>query len=187
MINLSKLESSNVDELIEDVYSVLQDLPFSTDIDESVDEENYTDSIDALVKQVGVELSKTNLPFELSTQDKARITRSLKTKLLPRPLTKAEQQISAIIKGTDLVREEDIQQIKYKSILSSVYGTSNPGMDSWRRRTFEDNLALATIVDTRGEGMIIDSDRKLNSNIINYQESQYKIIRDYLKIGRAHV
>lgn len=180
MINLSKLESSNVDELIEDVYSVLQDLPFSTDIDESVNEENYTDSIDALVKQVGVELSKTNLPFELSTQDKARITRSLKTKLLPRPLTKAEQQISAIIKGTDLVREEDIQQIKYKSILSSVYGTSNPGMDSWRRRIFEDNLALATIIDTRGEGMIIDSDRKLNNNIINYQESQYKIIRDYL-------
>lgn len=180
MINLSKLESSNVDELIEDVYSVLQDLPFSTDIDESVDEENYTDSIDALVKQVGVELSKTNLPFKLSTQDKARITRSLKTKLLPRPLTKAEQQISAIIKGTDLVREEDIQQIKYKSILSSVYGTSNPGMDSWRRRIFEDNLALATIIDTRGEGMIIDSDRKLNNNIINYQESQYKIIRDYL-------
>lgn len=180
MINLSKLESSNVDELIEDVYSVLQDLPFSTDIDESVDEENYTDSIDALVKQVGVELSKANLPFELSTQDKARITRSLKTKLLPRPLTKAEQQISAIIKGTDLVREEDIQQIKYKSILSSVYGTSNPGMDSWRRRIFEDNLALATIIDTRGEGMIIDSDRKLNNNIINYQESQYKIIRDYL-------
>lgn len=180
MINLSKLESSNVDELIEDVYSVLQDLPFSTDIDESVDEENYTDSIDALVKQVGVELSKTNLPFELSTQDKARITRSLKTKLLPRPLTKAEQQISAIIKGTDLVREEDIQQIKYKSILSSVYGTSNPGMDSWRRRIFEDNLALATIIDTRGDGMIIDSDRKLNNNIINYQESQYKIIRDYL-------
>lgn len=180
MINLSKLESSNVDELIEDVYSVLQDLPFSTDIDESVDEENYTDSIDALVKQVGVELSKANLPFELSTQDKARITRSLKTKLLPRPLTKAEQQISAIIKGTDLVREEDIQQIKYKSILSSVYGTSNPGMDSWRRRIFEDNLALATIVDTRGEEMIIDSDRKLNNNIINYQESQYKIIRDYL-------
>lgn len=180
MINLSKLESSNVDELIEDVYSVLQDLPFSTDIDESIDEETYTDSIDALVKQVGVELSKTNLPFELSTQDKARITRSLKTKLLPRPLTKAEQQISAIIKGTDLVREEDIQQIKYKSILSSVYGTSNPGMDSWRRRIFEDNLALATIIDTRGEGMIIDSDRKLNNNIINYQESQYKIIRDYL-------
>ena len=180
MINLSKLESSNIDELIEDVYSVLQDLPFSTDIDESVDEENYTDSIDALIKQVGVELSKANLPFELSTQDKARITRSLKTKLLPRPLTKAEQQISAIIKGTDLVREEDIQQIKYKSILSSVYGTSNPGMDFWRRRIFEDNLALATIVDTRGEGMIIDSDRKLNNNIINYQESQYKIIRDYL-------
>ena len=180
MINLSKLESSNVDELIEDVYSVLQDLPFSTDIDESIDEETYTDSIDALVKQVGVELSKTNLPFELSTQDKARITRSLKTKLLPRPLTKAEQQISAIIKGTDLVREEDIQQIKYKSILSSVYGTSNPGMDSCRRRIFEDNLALATIIDTRGEGMIIDSDRKLNNNIINYQESQYKIIRDYL-------
>ena len=53
-------------------------------------------------------------------------------------------------------------------------------MDSWRRRIFEDNLALATIVDTRGEGMIIDSDRKLNNNIINYQESQYKIIRDYL-------
>lgn len=180
MINLSKLESSNVDELIEDVYSVLQDLPFSTDIDESVDEENYTDSIDALVKQIGVELSKTNLSFELSTQDKARITRLLKTKLLPRPLTKAEQQISAIIKGTDLVREEDIQQIKYKSILSSVYGTSNPGMDSWRRRIFEDNLALATIIDTRGEGMIIDSDRKLNNNIINYQEFQYKIIRDYL-------
>ena len=126
MINLSKLESSNVDELIEDVYSVLQGVPFSTDIDESIDEETYTDSIDALVKQVGVELSKANLPFELSTQDKARITRSLKTKLLPRPLTKAEQQISAIINGTDLVREEDIQQIKYKSKLRSLIQISEP-------------------------------------------------------------
>ena len=180
LINLSKLKSPNVNELIEDVYSVLQDLPFSTDIDDSLDEDAYVDSIDALVEQVKVALSEAKLPFELSTQDKARITRSLKTKLLPRPLTKAEQQISAIIKGTDLVREEDIQQIKYKSILSSVYGMSNPGMDSWRRRIFEDNLALATIIDTRGEGMIIDSDRKLNNNIINYQESQYKIIRDYL-------
>ena len=180
MINLSKLESSNVDELIEDVYSVLQGLPFSTDIDDSLDDDTYVDSIDALVKQVGVELSKVNLQFELSTQDKARITRALKNKLLPRPLTKAEQQISAIIKGTDLIKEEDIQQIRYKRILSDVYGTSNPGMDSWRRRIFEDNLALATIIDTRGDGMIIDSDYKLNNNIINYQESQYKIIRDYL-------
>ena len=180
MINLSKLESSNVDELIEDVYSVLQGLPFSTDIDDSLDDDTYVDSIDALVKQVGVELSKVNLQFELSTQDKARITRALKNKLLPRPLTKAEQQISAIIKGTDLIKEEDIQQIRYKRILSDVYGTSNPGMDSWRRRIFEDNLALATIIDTRGDGMIIDSDEKLNNNIINYQESQYKIIRDYL-------
>lgn len=180
MINLSKLESSNVDELIEDVYSVLQGLPFSTDIDDSLDDDTYVDSIDALVKQVGVELSKVNLQFELSTQDKARITRALKSKLLPRPLTKAEQQISAIIKGTDLIKEEDIQQIRYKRMLSDVYGTSNPGMDSWRRRIFEDNLALATIIDTRGDGMIIDSDEKLNNNIINYQESQYKIIRDYL-------
>ena len=56
MINLSKLESSNVDELIEDVYSVLQGLPFSTDIDDSLDDDTYVDSIDALVKQVGVEL-----------------------------------------------------------------------------------------------------------------------------------
>ena len=106
MINLSKLESSNVDELIEDVYSVLQGLPFSTDIDDSLDDDTYIDSIDALVKQVGVELSKVNLQFELSTQDKARITRALKNKLLPRPLTKAEQQISAIIKGTDLIKDE---------------------------------------------------------------------------------
>jgi hypothetical protein len=53
-------------------------------------------------------------------------------------------------------------------MLSDVYGTSNPGMDSWRRRIFEDNLALATIIDTRGDGMIIDSDEKLNNNIINY-------------------
>lgn len=180
LIDLSKLKSPNVDELIEDVYSVLQDLPFSTDIDDSLDEDAYGDSIYALVEQVKVALSEAKLPFELSTQDKARITRSLKTKLLPRPLTKAEQQISAIIKGTDLIRDEDIQQIRYKRMLSDVYGTSNPGMDAWRLRIFEDNLALATIIDTRGEGMIIDSDRKLNNNIINYQESQYKIIRDYL-------
>lgn len=179
MINLSKFKNqSNVDELIEDVYSVLKELPFSTDIDESDNEDTYTDSIDALVEQVGVELSKTNP--ELSTQDKTRITKALKAKLLPRPLTKAEQQISAIIKGTDLVKEEDIQQIKYKSIVASVYGTSNPGMDAWRRRIFEDNLALATIIDTRGDGIIVDSDRKLNNNIIDYQESQYKVIRDYL-------
>lgn len=181
LINLSKLESSNVDELIEDVYTVLRGLPFSTDIDDSLNEDTYSDSIDELVKQVQIELGKAKLPFELSTADKAKITRTLKTKMLPRPLTKAEKQISAIIKGTDLVREEDVQKVRFNQILYDVYGTSNPGMDAWRKRVFEDNLALATIIDTSGEGQIIDTDKKLNNNIINYQESQYKIIRDFLK------
>lgn len=179
-INLSTLTSTNTNELIEDIYSVLQDLPFSTDINDSIDEDTYPSSINELIKQIGTKLSKTKLPFELSKQDKLKVLNALKTKLLPIPLTRAEEQISAIIKGTDLVKEEEIQKKRYKEILSKVYGTVNPGIDSWRKRLFEDSLALATIIDTSGDGMIIDSNEELNNNIINYQESQYKIIRDYI-------
>ena len=185
-INLSNLKSTSINELVEDIYSVLQDCPFSTDINDSIDENTYQDSIDELIKQVDTKLSEVKLDFELSKQDKQKVINNLKTKLLPIPLTKAEEQISAVIKGTDLVKEEEIQKKRYKQMLGEVYGTVNPGIDSWRKRLFEDSLALATIIDTSGDGMIIDSNDDLNNNIINYQESQYKIIRDYITKYHLH-
>lgn len=179
-LNFTKLTSTNTDELIEEIYSVLKKMPFSTDIDNSIDIDTYVDSIKDLVRQVSKELNKTKLSFELSAQDKLKISKALRTKMLPTPLTKAEEQISAIIKGTDLVKEEEIQQVRYKQMLAEVYGSSNPGMDQWRKRQFEDSLSLATIIDTTGDGRIIDTDEELNNNIIDYQESQYQLIRDYL-------
>ncbi len=176
LIDFAKIKASTVEDLIEEIYGVLKGLPFSTNIEDSLDTDTYAESINDLCEQVKKELAKTELASTLSPADKGKITRSLKEKLLPTPLTKVEQQISAIIKGTDLVREEDVQAIRYHGIISDFYGSSNPGLDNLRLSLFESELGNIAIYNKK----IVETDKELNQGIMDYLEKQYQIIRKYL-------
>jgi hypothetical protein len=100
---VNKLQSDNVNDLIEEIYKVLEGAPFSTSINSSSDVDNYKHSVDEFVTCLGDILQK-NAPIKLAAKDINSIKRGLAQRMLPAPLTKAEQAISAIIEGTDLVK-----------------------------------------------------------------------------------
>lgn len=176
-INLTKLEGETPEALVEEIITRLKGLPFSTSIDESEDESQYTNSISQLLDTVIDKLKGT--PIELTTGDKISIRAQLKGRLLPRPLTQVEQRITAVIDGTDLVSEEKRRELTYKGILHDFYGTSNLGVDQWRELQFTEQMQLRTIIDP-DKRLIIDSTDALAEGIIDYQNQQYKIIKDYL-------
>lgn len=177
-LNFKDLQSQNVSDLIEEIYTVLKGKPFSTDINDSENPEKYKDSIKELVGCIGDTL-KQESPIKLTLKDIIEIKRGLSQKMLPVPLTKAELAISAVIAGTDLVKQEEIDKMKYNKVIQSIYGQSNISIDNWRLRNFEDALGDATVLYiNRG---IVDNDWDLNNNVIDYQESQYKIMRKYLQ------
>lgn len=175
---VNKLQSDNVNDLIEEIYKVLEGAPFSTSINDSSDTDNYKHSIDEFITCLGDILQK-NASIKLAVKDINSIKRGLAQRMLPAPLTKAEQIISAVIEGTDLIKQEDIDKMRYTRVVQSFYGQSNLSVDNWRLQNFEDALGGATIF---GEKVgIVDNDFDLNNNIINYQESQYQIMRNYLQ------
>lgn len=180
-IDITKLQANSVDELIEKIYNKVARINgLATNIDDSENPEDYNDSITALCQLISSQLSNTNLiSGELSSQDKTKITKTLKGKFLPEPLTKAEKEIQAIIKNTDLVRDEDVQAIRYNEIISNFYGSSNPGLDNLRLTRFRE--ALRNIAIYNKKDGVVKSDRELNNGIINYLEEQYKIIRNFIK------
>lgn len=176
-INLTKLTGETPEALVEEIITRLKGLPFSTSIDESNNESQYIESISQLLDNIMQKLKGT--PMELTTGDKISIRAQLKSKLLPRPLTQVEQRITAIIDGTDLITEDQRRAISYRSILNDFYGTSNLGVDQWRQLRFTEQMQLRTIIDP-DKRLIIDSNDTLAEGIIDYQNQQYKIIRDYL-------
>lgn len=176
-LDFTELKSTKINDIIEEIYDVLKGKPFSTSKDSSQDPDNYIDSISDLVDFIGEKLEK-EAPKKLNPTSIENIKNALKQKLMPAPLTKVESAISAVIAGTDLVKQDEIDKMRYNKVIQSFYGQSNISVDNWRLRNFEDALGGATVL---GEDRIVDNDLDLNENVINYQESQYQIIRNYLK------
>ena len=171
----NQFKGENNDDLIEYIYSVLEGLPFSTDINNSEDPQNYKDSINNLVKCV---IKNIGDSMQLTPQDKMYVRKGLLSKLIPIPLTKAEEAISAVVEGTDLIKQSEIDKMKYNKVIQSIYGQTNISVDNWRLRNFEDALGGATIFKINGG--LVDNNWDLNNNIIDYQNQQYNIIREYL-------
>lgn len=173
-ISLSNIRTGSIEEAVDDIYSVLKGLPFSTDIESSNDESTYIDSISDIVERVREEIKDQFTPLDLQ-----KILDGITSKLKPTPLTKVEQRISAVIEGTDLVPQNDIDKINYRKMLKFIYGTNNLSIDSTRISEFEDNLQNILIFN-QDTNSLIDNDYDINENIIEYQNKQYNIIRDFL-------
>lgn len=173
-ISLQKIRIGTIEEAIDDIYSVLKESPFSTDIESSDNRDAYIDSIQGIVDNV-----REKIKDLFSKEDVEQIIEGVKSKLTPPPLTKVEQRISAVIEGTDLIRQKEIDKMNYRKMLKFVYGTNNLSIDSTRVSQFENSLQNILLFNQESN-TLIDSDYDLNKNIINYQNQQYKIIRDFL-------
>lgn len=171
-ISLSNIGTGSIEEAIDDIYSVLKGLPFSTDIESSNDEKTYINSISDIVERVRDEIKD-----QFTSLDLQKILEGVTSKLKPIPLTKVEQRISAVIEGTDLISQKNIDKINYRNMLKFVYGTNNLSIDSTRASEFENDLQNILIFN---QGYLVDNDYDLNKNIIQYQNKQYNIIRDFL-------
>lgn len=187
-VNLRKIQGSTIDELVQSIYDSLEgiNVPFSISYSESLDPDNYEDGISQLLDVIKDKLNKviekTDNDFikNLTPANKGLITKGLKEKLMPAPLTPVEIYIqNAVIPDADLVTLEDLQKIKYKGFLNFIYEGTNRAYDTWRTHNFEEDLYAVTILDTK-KGKIVNGNFDLNNNIIEYQQQQYKVIYDYL-------
>lgn len=179
------LKAATLDDFIDTTIEVLKggSLPFSTFMDESKENESYNDSVTELIstiKEIASE-SKNELLNNLTPQNKATITRSLKDTLLSKPLSPAEQIIQdAIIPGNNLTTLEDLNKVRYKSFIDSIYEDTNSSFDEWRKYNFQESLFGCTVINTK-QNSIVQNNYELNKNIINYLQEQYSIIYNYLQ------
>ena len=179
-IDFSTLQGENIDEILANIETMLEGTPFSTSLDSSQDVDTYQDSISSLIDTIIEKLDKKEgLPFELNRSAKSKIRSFFKGKLLPRPLTKTEQSIQAVIAGSDLITEDERRSLRLSRTLREIYG-NNDVINFSRQSQFDEEMRIRTIIDV-ARRRIIDTQDDLNDGIMKYQSEQFKIIRDFLK------
>lgn len=160
---------------------------FSMDIDRSADSDNYVNSVEELVQvieeEINNKLAEQKIDAEISGSYKASITKQLKALLLPKPLSIVEQSLQKSLEEKeggdfDIIREEEWREVRYNSVLRSVYDQYSKGMDNWRQRIFENNIMKATLLNNN---VPVDSNVDLNVNIMQYQQELFNTILNYIK------
>lgn len=177
-INFSTLQGENLEEVLQNIETALEGVPFSVSLDSSTDVDNYQSSIKSLIDTIIEKLGKKELPFTLNRSAKTQIRKYFEGKFLPKPLTPVEQNIVAVIAGTDLITEDERRSMRLSQTLREVYG-DNEAINTFRQSLFDEEMRIRTIIDT-GNRQIIDNPNDLNRGIIKYQSEQFKVIRDFL-------
>lgn len=177
-INFSTLNGETLEEVLQSIETTLEDVPFSVSLDSSTDVDNYQSSIKSLIDTIIEELGKKELPFTLNRSAKSQIRKHFESKFLPKPLTPVEQNIQAVIAGTDLITEDERRSMRLSQTLREVYG-DNEAINTFRQSQFDEEMRIRTIIDVASR-QIIDNPIDLNRGIVKYQSQQFKIIRDYL-------
>lgn len=177
-INFSTLQGQNLEEVLQGIETALEGVPFSVSLDSSTDVDNYQSSIKSLIDTIIEELGKKELPFTLNRSAKTQIRKYFEGKFLPKPLTPVEQNIVAVIAGTDLITEDERRSMRLSQTLREVYG-DNEAINTFRQSLFDEEMRIRTIIDVANR-QIIDNPNDLNRGIAKYQSQQFKIIRDFL-------
>jgi hypothetical protein len=73
LVDLSEIESKDLVSLMSDINFYLTSQPFSTNIDESTDVNNYSESINKLLQKVDEELPNAKIGFELTKVHKKKL------------------------------------------------------------------------------------------------------------------
>lgn len=177
-INFSTLKGETLEEILQNIETILKGCSFSMSLDESQEVDNYQDSIKSLIDMILEELGKKELPFTLNRSSKSQIRKHFESKFLPKPLTPVELNIQAVIAGTDLITEDERRSMQLSQTLREVYG-DNDAINTFRQSQFDEEMRILTIIDVANR-RIIDNVDDLNRGIIKYQSQQFKIIRDFL-------
>lgn len=160
-----------LDQIKKHIWSVLKNVPFSTDINMSASPESYNDSIDVLVDTMIDKLSN------LEKSDSKYLKSYFKKRLKPVPLTKVERNIQNVIKGQKLIRERERNTIRYGRITRDIF----KGLDVAnirRENDFLRSLSLNTIINP--EVGIVTGNAEINLGIIKYLNGQYQNLRNFL-------
>ena len=159
-INFSSIKVNNLEELLNSIEMVLEEVSFSTNLDSSENSDTYEQSIKDMTKTVIKELERQKLPFELTRIVKSQIRSFIASKDLPKPLTQVEQNIQAVIPGSDIISESERRELKFKEVISEIYGNNTLSIDNTRQTQFYEDIMLKTIIDIRTRN-IIDNVYKL--------------------------
>lgn len=177
-VRLNKSSFENMSELKESVEMMLEgDLPFRVKTDESDSE--YGDSIDDLIQTLYSKIGEMELKFDFNAVAKRDLSRFVKSLTMPKPLTKTEQLIQANIAGSDLITEDERRNIRFSSLVRSIYGKGASPLNATRQSAFDDTMLLRSIINT-SEKELVTNEKELNEGIITTQSEEYDIIKDYL-------
>ena len=177
-LKLNKESFENMAELKESVRLMLEgDLPFRIKTDET--DGDYEDSINDLIQTLYEKIDGLSLQFEFDASAKRNLNRYIKSLVMPKPLTKTEQLIQANIAGSDLITEDERRNIRFSSIVRSIYGKSTSPLNANRQNAFDDSMLLRTIIDTSRKKLVTNT-KELNEGITSFQSQQYDIIKTYL-------
>lgn len=181
-LNFSKVKGDTLEEVLVNVETALEGVPFSVSLDTSGNVETYANSIDQLIDTIIEELNKEELPIPIDQKAKNQIREHFQSKFLPKPLTKTDKNIQAVIKETDLITEDERRSLRLGETLREIYG-GNEIINTFRQNHFEEAMRVKTIIDTKNR-KIVRSQKDLNDAIVAYQNEQYKILRDFVvKLG----
>lgn len=177
-LRLNKTSFENMSELKESVEQMLEgNLPFRVQTDEADSE--YEDSINNMIQTLYSKIDELELKFEFDGPAKRDLNKFIKSLVMPRPLTKTEQLISANIAGSDLVTEDERRNMRFSSLVRSIYGKGSSPFNATRQNDFENTMLLKTIIDV-SKKKLTTNENELNEGIISFQTEQYNIIKEYL-------
>ena len=152
-INFSTLKGETLEEVLQNIETTLKDVPFSVSLDSSTDVDNDQSSIKSLIDTIIEELGKKELPFTLNRSAKSQIRKYFEGKFLPKPLTPVEQNIQAVIAGTDLITEDERRSMRLSQTLREVYG-DNDAINTFRQSQFDEEMRIRTIIDVASRRII---------------------------------
>lgn len=177
---VQELESQDIDVLIEDIISTLKEKDFSVDINFSDNPDEYSNSIEKLIKNIKDMLDKSNkLPFELRQENLSTFTRRLRERLLPPSKTKVDLAIEAIIPSVGMLSQETVKQLSFREVLFDIYG-NNLTIKSFGEQQFRKKLLELTIIDTKNK-LIVDSEAMLNDRLKRFKADEYLKLKQFVE------
>lgn len=177
-LKLNKNSFQDISELEASVETMLEgDLPFRIDTDQG--DTDYEDSINQLIQTLYSKVGELDLQFEFNAAAKRELSRFIKSIVLPKPLTKTEKLIQANIAGSDLITEDQRQDIKFGTLVRSIYEKGTSPLNNTRQNAFNNAMMIRTIIDS-SKRKLVTNETELNSGLISYQTEQYNLLKDYL-------
>lgn len=179
--SLQDLESVDIDHLIQDVISTLKNNKnFSVEITSSDNPDKYEESIQKLIDNVKIILTKQNkLSFKLQKRQLNLLENKLKESLLPRKKTKIELNIEAVIPHVGMLSEDKIESLRFNEILTKIFG-NNYIIRTSGEKQFKDKILTLSIIDI-DHNIIVYENNMLNERLKRFKSDEYLKLKKFIE------